>query len=306
MDKKAQLIANCAALFMVTIFGMLAQVYMLNTAKSANRELTFIRQKLASVDFSKTNMLVFEKPFNRPTQELEGALGEVRGLPVFGDFTQRHEYDHMATNRVFVVEIIHAVLAEIGIKSNIFVTSYEPDLYYSLAKGGSNCVINMNDIVTPVAKDTLVNKQREEGFVKNIKASQFVVFKLFSQADGWNIFNFHPAFWEEVGEFPHWVSVEFNYPKTITEYALQTGPYGEDDTGRMPQDWLLQGSDDGENWVDLDKRVGETEWNNNEKRVYEIANPLAVKNYRFYCVKGNNPGIFRLNKLELKLSEGMQ
>lgn len=298
--RKAQLVTYSVALFMVIVFGALAQTYMLNTALSANRELKFIRQKLTSIDFSKVNMLICEQPFNRPPKELEGALGEVRGFPVFGDFPQRHDYDHMATNRSFVVEIFHAVLAEMGVKPNIFIASYESDLYYSSAKRENVCIINMNDIVTPVAKDTLVNKQRVEGPIKNIKASQFVVFKLFSQADGWNIFNFYPNFWEETGEFPHWVNIEFSDSKVITEYALQTGPYGEDDTGRIPQDWLLQGSDDGEKWVDLDKRNSEMGWRNNEKRVYKIINPSAFKFYQLYCIKGNNSGIIRMKELGLR------
>jgi hypothetical protein len=298
--KNSQLVANSAAFLLVAIFGVLAQTYMLNTALSANRELKFIRQKLASTDFSKVNTIICEKPIGRPLKELEGALGNVRGLPVFGDFPQRHEYDHMATNRTFVVEIFQAVLAEMGIKPSISVISYEPDLYYFLARGGGNCVINMNDIVTPMAKDTLVSTQRVEGLAKNTEASQFVVFKLVSHADGWNILNFYPNFWEEVGEFPHWVSIEFNALKTIIEYALQTGPYGEDDTSRMPRDWLLRGSKDGKKWVDLDKRNDEAGWKNNEKRVYKVTNPSAFKFYQFYCVKGNNPSIIRLSKLELR------
>jgi hypothetical protein len=68
----------------------------------------------------------------------------------------------------------------------------------------------------------------------------------------------------------------------------------------------LQGSDDGEKWIDLDKRSGETGWKNNERRVYTIANPSTFRKCRFYCIKGNNPGIFRLNNLELKLSGEIQ
>ena len=302
MIKNSRLASNSAAFFLVAIFGVLAQTYMLNTALSANRELKFIRQKLAATDFSKCSMLICEKPFNRPPAELEGALGEVRGFPVFGDFPQRHEYDHMATNRTFIVEIIQAVLAEMGINpTSIPISSDEPGLYSSASKEGGNCLINMNDIVTPVSKDTLVNNQKVKGPIKNIKASKFVVFKLLPQVDGWDRFIFYPNFWEETGKFPHWMSVEYNNTRTITEYALKTGPYGEDDTGRIPQNWLLQGSNDGDNWAVIDKRSSETGWKNNEIRVYKIINPAAFRFYRFYCTKGNNSDIIRVDAMALKV-----
>lgn len=299
MVKEEQLIDKWIALLMVAIFGLLAQTQMLNTALSANRELKFIRQKLASVDFSKVNMIICEKPLNRPPEKMEGSLGEVRGFPVFGDFPQRREYDHMATNRAFIYEIFDGVLSEMGITSKISIISYNPGLYYSEKRGENVYTINMNDIVTAMGKDTLDNKKKIKGPVTSINASQFVICQLSSEDRGRYIFDFYPNFWEEVGEFPHWINIEFNDSRIIREYALQSGPYGEDDTSRMPLDWLIQGSNDGGNWFDLDKRKSETRWRNNEKRVYRISNPSGFKYYRLYCIRGNNSAIIRLRKLEL-------
>ncbi|MBN2137991.1 MAG: hypothetical protein JW720_09300 [Sedimentisphaerales bacterium] len=303
--KRVKAAANWAALFAVLVFGILAHLCMSNTALSANRELTFVRQKLASVDFSTVNMLLCEKPFDRPAAQFKGTLiREIPGYPVFGQLRQRYEYDHMATNRRFVSELFQAVLAEMDIQRSIPINPYEQNLYHSSGKTYGAYVVNMNEIVTPIPGCDS-SGQISDRPMENIGASQFVLFELSAQADGWNILDFYPNFWEETCEYPHWVSLELNEPRICTEYALQTGPYGRDDTGRMPQEWLLQGSDDGEKWVDLDQRADQTDWKNNERRPYKTAPPAAFKHYRFYCTKGNNPGIFRLNKLELKLSERM-
>jgi hypothetical protein len=300
--QKAQSVANYVALLIVIVFGILAQICMSNTALSANRELVFIRQKLASVDFSKVSELVCLKP-NRWPGEYQGTFGQVE--PVFGDLPQRHEYDHMATNRAFMEELFQAVLAEMDVKRTIPVKSYELDTYHFSVDADKAYTVNMNEIIPPDPGNNFAFEAPDRP-IKNVDGSQCVLFKLYLQTDGWHILDFYPNFWEEAGDFPHWVSFEFNDPRPVLEYALQTGPFGQDDTGRMPQDWLLQGSDDGEKWIDLDKRSGETGWKNNERRVYTIANPSTFRKCRFYCIKGNNPGIFRLNNLELKLSGEIQ
>ncbi|MBF0511036.1 MAG: hypothetical protein HQL13_01765 [Candidatus Omnitrophica bacterium] len=108
--KDPQKMAVRAALWTVLIFGILAEVEMFNTALSANRELNFIRQKVANMDFTKVKSIIVDRPAERDIPKHDDPLDPYQSLlPAFGDFPQRFEYDHMATNRTFIWEMVQAV-----------------------------------------------------------------------------------------------------------------------------------------------------------------------------------------------------
>jgi hypothetical protein len=107
------------------------------------------------------------------------------------------------------------------------------------------------------------------------------------------------TFWETGKTFPHWIRIGFKRRKKIVKYSLQTGPHGTDATGRMPKEWILQGSKNRLIWITLDSRKNEINWMPNEKRTYEFPNSTAYKYYRLYITAGVEPKILRLYEIEL-------
>ena len=63
----------------------------------------------------------------------------------------------------------------------------------------------------------------------------------------------------------------------VTGYALTSA---NDSAGRDPQDWTLQGSADGQTWVDLDKRTGESFPDRFQTKDYTFENDQAYAHYR--------------------------
>src|SRR3954468_1349645 len=55
---------------------------------------------------------------------------------------------------------------------------------------------------------------------------------------------------EETG----WLQVKLSKPEAIVDYALTSA---NDAPGRDPQDWNLEGSDDGQSWTALDSQTGQ-------------------------------------------------
>ncbi|MBF0511037.1 MAG: hypothetical protein HQL13_01770 [Candidatus Omnitrophica bacterium] len=172
-------------------------------------------------------------------------------------------------------------------------------MYHSSCKAQGAAIIDMNEIVTPIMSKTALQVP-DNGIIQDVEASGFVQFQFLTHEDGWHIVEFGPNFWEETGAYPHWVAITFKTPVALLDYALDVGPYGKDDTSRMPLDLILQASHDDKTWVDLDTRTGQTQWLNNEKRVYHTPYPVKYKSYRLYCLRGNNPDVFRLAKFELR------
>ena len=118
--------------------------------------------------------------------------------------------------------------------------------------------------------------------------------------EGRNLLSSMKSFWETTKGFPHWVTYDFKSGRPgMLRYLLQTGPHGDDATQRMPRDWELQASDDGLDWITIDKRENQTDWKENEIRVYNIKNPGSYRYYRLYIESGNNSNMLRLYKFRL-------
>jgi hypothetical protein len=90
------------------------------------------------------------------------------------------------------------------------------------------------------------------------------------------------SFWEIGGKYPFWISIEYRNNIEITKYSFQTGEVPE----RMPTEWQLQGSSDGNNFIILDNKKNEVNWKINEKREYSISKPEEHKYYRLYITAG--------------------
>jgi len=84
----------------------------------------------------------------------------------------------------------------------------------------------------------------------------------------------------------------------LSSYRLHVGPYGKDDVERMPKNWRLLGSEDGESWQLVDTQNAQSGWKNGERRVYI---PTAIKVFKYSRLEvGDVAGperVFRLNSI---------
>ena len=105
------------------------------------------------------------------------------------------------------------------------------------------------------------------------------------------------SFWETTRGFPHWVTYGFKAKRPrMLSYLLHTGTHGEN---KMPRDWKLQASDDSFNWITIDNRKNQTDWEENETRIYDIKNPGAYRYYRLFINSGNDSNMLRIYKFRL-------
>jgi alpha-L-fucosidase 2 len=73
--------------------------------------------------------------------------------------------------------------------------------------------------------------------------------------------------------------IELPVKTTVASYALTSA---DDVPSRDPQVWVLEGSMDGKQWIELDRRnLGRPFPNRFESQTYQIAKPLACLFYRF-------------------------
>jgi hypothetical protein len=103
------------------------------------------------------------------------------------------------------------------------------------------------------------------------------------------------SFWETGSSgYPQWLRITYPQPRKLFRYELQTGELPE----RMIKAWTLQGSEDGNKWIDIDSRTDQTNWKTNKKRGYEVDRPANYKYYRFFITDGNAP-ILRVYEIKM-------
>ena len=92
----------------------------------------------------------------------------------------------------------------------------------------------------------------------------------------------------------------------VNAYGIKTGG-GYFNPARGPNEWKIYGSNDydpatkndGEaTWVELDHRVGETEWGDGEYRYFTFANPEAYTTYKYDLVANNGDGYTQWKYME--------
>jgi predicted alpha-1,2-mannosidase len=93
-----------------------------------------------------------------------------------------------------------------------------------------------------------------------------------------------------------WLQVKLSEPVKVVSYALTSA---NDAEGRDPQDWNLQGSNDGQSWTTLDTRTGEDFPERFQTRQFDIANDTAYTYYRLNVTKNSGEDIVQLGELQL-------
>lgn len=96
------------------------------------------------------------------------------------------------------------------------------------------------------------------------------------------------------------IELKLSEPETVVKYALTSA---NDADGRDPKDWTLSGSNDGENWVNLDKRTDEVFNKRFQRNLYEFENENKYSYYRIDITKNAGDDITQL--AEIALSNGI-
>jgi hypothetical protein len=103
-----------------------------------------------------------------------------------------------------------------------------------------------------------------------------------------------------------WLRYDFGSgnAKTISHYSIT--PIATQDTAytnRAPKSWIMQGSNDGTSFTDLDTRTNQTTWGVTEKRAYVIATPASYRYYRLYISANQGATDFvEVSEMELMVS----
>jgi hypothetical protein len=107
------------------------------------------------------------------------------------------------------------------------------------------------------------------------------------------------TFWETNGNYPHVIQLRFIRPKKVEKYSFKVGTYVPEAINRMPTDWNLEGSLDGETWINIDSRSAQNQWKKDGEETFLIQNPGTYAYYRLGFLKGGNKRIIRINQIVL-------
>jgi hypothetical protein len=95
-----------------------------------------------------------------------------------------------------------------------------------------------------------------------------------------------------------WVAVQLAQPATVVRYALTSA---NDAPGRDPQDWTLEGSQDGSSWTVLDTQTGQSFGERFQTKEYAFSNGTAYTHYRLNITRNHGDGILQLAELQLSV-----
>jgi predicted alpha-1,2-mannosidase len=93
-----------------------------------------------------------------------------------------------------------------------------------------------------------------------------------------------------------WIQAQLKQPQTVTNYAITSG---NDEPGRDPKDWTLQGSNDGSTWATVDQQTGQSWDARGETHSFTVSDPQPYLYYRLNVTANNGEDIIQLAELEL-------
>ncbi|WP_099159684.1 GH92 family glycosyl hydrolase [Virgibacillus ndiopensis] len=97
-----------------------------------------------------------------------------------------------------------------------------------------------------------------------------------------------------------WIEFSFAEPEKLVKYALTSA---NDAPGRDPKNWTFSGSNDKENWVELDTRTNQVFEERYQRNVFEFENDEAYTYYRLTITENAGEGLTQL--AEVALSNGV-
>ncbi|BCL73752.1 hypothetical protein TUMSATVNIG1_57370 (plasmid) [Vibrio nigripulchritudo] len=92
-----------------------------------------------------------------------------------------------------------------------------------------------------------------------------------------------------------WISYNFNKKAIITGYSITSA---NDEPTRDPKNWILQGSNNGQDWHNLDSREEQQFSTRKEKKSYHFKNTNPYKIIRFKIQSNHGANLLQLAELE--------
>ncbi|MCG5462332.1 GH92 family glycosyl hydrolase [Micromonospora sp. MED01] len=100
-----------------------------------------------------------------------------------------------------------------------------------------------------------------------------------------------------------WVTYQLAKPATVVRYSLTAA---DDAPTRDPRDFVVQGSNDGSTWTDLDKRAGEKFSGRFATRTYSFTNPNAYGFYRLNVTANSGDSLLQLADWNISDGSGVR
>ena len=95
---------------------------------------------------------------------------------------------------------------------------------------------------------------------------------------------------------PQWISYDFENRTGICGYAFSAKPVAP---WLSPSSWVLQGTNNGDIWWDIQAVEGEVGWTPQQRRVYTLDDPVAYSQYRFYVTAAETGDVVSLQEIEI-------
>ena len=106
------------------------------------------------------------------------------------------------------------------------------------------------------------------------------------------------VFWQASQPAPQSITYTCSQPFVLVAYQFFSGPSDETSID-LPQQWILEGSNDGRTWDVLDRRDDRLPWNPNENRVYRPQTTPPESMYRFVFSRPGDNVPVRVYELRL-------
>ncbi|WP_110943381.1 GH92 family glycosyl hydrolase [Virgibacillus senegalensis] len=96
-----------------------------------------------------------------------------------------------------------------------------------------------------------------------------------------------------------WIELDFAEPEQVIKYAFTSA---NDAPGRDPKNWTLYGSNDKQDWIELDQQTDQEFEERYQRKLFEFENDQAFQYYRFEITENAGEGLTQL--AEIALSNG--
>ncbi|MFC3032056.1 basic secretory protein-like protein [Pseudoalteromonas fenneropenaei] len=98
-----------------------------------------------------------------------------------------------------------------------------------------------------------------------------------------------------------WVNYQFNVPVLAKGYSLTSA---NDEPNRDPQDWVLQGSHNGQLWFELDRQTNQQFSARKQKKTYQFSNTQSYQYLRLNILANHGASLLQIAELELFGNDG--
>ncbi|MCU1789151.1 discoidin domain-containing protein [Pectobacterium polaris] len=227
-----------------------------------------------------------QNTFNLAAYALKEEAGAVNQTYVVDDFNASSESNYNATNAVVFDEEMklftgrkYELLSDGGLFStNVSINGSSVDMHIS--SHGESVVPFMTSNTTPAGYIARSSSAYDSGTQ---------AYSAFSNKEN--------QIWAALTVPIQWVSIELPNVTEIVSYQIDNRPPGG--YNNHPKSWVLQGSTDGNVWVEIHKVTNSNDNNGGSFRNYKLKSPVSYKFYRLYVTEAFTNGAVIVGKLRL-------